>query len=180
LKAGDRIPLELLERPVRGVNLAPGKLRDQLGPDATLMVFLRHFGCVFCREVLSDLRSMVEGSPGFPRLLVLFQGNRTEGRAVLRKYWPELRAIADPTMEFYDGFGIQRGGVMQMFGPGVWAAKSRAAAKGHRNGERSGDIWRMPGALLTREDQILWAHEYRHAGDRPDYQLICDLAESAV
>jgi hypothetical protein len=64
---------------------------------------------------------------------------------------------------------------VKALGPAVWLAKSRAEAKGHRNGERSGDIWRMPGAFLTRDDEILWAHEYRHAADLPDYRAIREV-----
>ncbi|NNL67014.1 MAG: hypothetical protein HKP30_12275, partial [Myxococcales bacterium] len=153
-------------------NLVPGTLRDQLGGGATLLVFLRHFGCLFCRETLADVRAAAEASPDFPRPLFFFEGRRTEGRAFLRRYWPELRAVADPAGEFYDAFGVNRGGMREMFGPGVWSARSRAAAKGHRNGERSGDIWRLPGVFLAEGPAIRWAHEYRHAGDRPDYGRI--------
>jgi hypothetical protein len=39
-----RIPAEILDAAVEGVNLRPGTLRDQLGGDACLLVFLRHFG----------------------------------------------------------------------------------------------------------------------------------------
>ncbi len=39
-----KIPAELLERAVDGVNLEPGTLRAQLGRTPTLLVFLRHFG----------------------------------------------------------------------------------------------------------------------------------------
>ena len=144
-----------------------------------LIVFLRHFGCMFCRETLSDMRSISESDPDFPSPLFFFQGSPTEGRAFLRRYWPQLRAVADPAAEFYEGFGIERGGLIQALGPAVWSAKSRAEAKGHRNGKRSGDIWRMPGAFLTRESEVLWAHEYRHAADHPDYQVICDVAAAA-
>jgi hypothetical protein len=63
-----------------------------------------------------------------------------------------------------------------MLGPAVWSAKSRAQEKGHRNGERVGDIWRMPGMYLVRGNQVLWAHEYRHAADHPDYGSIRELA----
>ena len=66
-----------------------------------------------------------------------------------------------------------------MFGPGVWSAKARAEGKGHANGERSGDIWRMPGVFLAKGDQIFWAHEYRHAGDHPDYDHISRLSGDA-
>ena len=49
MKAGVAIPDALLDQPVNGPNLIPGTLRDQLGEELTLLVFLRHFGCVFCR-----------------------------------------------------------------------------------------------------------------------------------
>ena len=48
------IPETLLTRTVVGVNLSPGRLADQLGSGMTLLVFLRHFGCMFCRETLAD------------------------------------------------------------------------------------------------------------------------------
>ena len=178
MRAGDPIPDRLLDRLVSGPNLVPGTLRDQLGPDVTLLVFLRHFGCLFCRETLADIRALTESNPRFPKSLFFFQGTPTEGKAFLRRYWPELRAVADTSAEFYQGFGIERGGVVEMFRPAVWSARSRAAAKGHQNGERSGDIWRMPGVFLTRGIEVLWAHEYQHAGDHPDYEAICEVAGS--
>jgi hypothetical protein len=39
-----RIPTEILDCPVEGVNLRPGALRDQLGEATSLLIFLRHFG----------------------------------------------------------------------------------------------------------------------------------------
>jgi hypothetical protein len=180
MRAGDDIPQQLLDRPVTGLNLPPGTLRDQLDSGLTLIVFLRHFGCMFCRETLSDMRDVSEGDDRFPKPLFFFQGSPTEGRAFLRRYWPGLRAVADPRAEFYDGFGVGRGGLIKMFRPAVWSAKSRAEAKGHRNGERMGDIWRMPGVFMTRRSTIVWTHEYRHAADHPDYQLICEVAADSM
>lgn len=179
MKAGSEIPKSLLDHPVVGLNLAPGTLRGQLGSDLNLLVFLRHFGCMFCRETLSDMREIAERDPRFPSPLFFFQGSPSEGRAFLRRYWPALRAVADPRAEFYEGFGVERGGLLKMLGPAVWAAKSRAESKGHRNGERSGDIWRMPGVFLARGRQIVWAHEFRHAEDHPNYQQICEISADA-
>jgi hypothetical protein len=175
----ESIPETVLARGVAGVNLSPGTLADQLGPDPTLLVFLRHFGCMFCRETLADMRAAAESDPDFPRPLFFFQGTTTEGRAFLRRYWPTLRAVADPDGVFYEAFGVGRGSLMEMFGPRVWSAKSRAEALGHRNGPRTGDVFRMPGAFLVQGAQILWAHEVRHAGDRPDYDRIRDVAIAA-
>ena len=44
MKVGDALPEIFLERPVVGVGLSPGALRDQLASEQTLLVFLRHHG----------------------------------------------------------------------------------------------------------------------------------------
>ena len=180
MKAGERIPAAVLERTVTGVNLAPGGLREQLGEGMTLLVFLRHFGCIFCRETLADLRACAEKDADFPGVLFVFEGAALEGKAFVRRYWPRARAIADPSATLYDDFGVGRGGLVEMFRPAVWKAQDRARDKGHANGPRSGDIWRMPGAFLVQGDRVLWAHEYRHAADHPDYGHIRDVACDAA
>ena len=176
MKAGEQILPSLLERSVGGVNLSPGTLQDQLGSDLVLLVFLRQFGCIFCRETIADMRRASEASEAFPRTLFFYQGTPTEGRAFLRRYWPSVRAIADPGAQLYEGFDLERGSITEMFGPAVWLAQRSARAKGHRNGERSGDVWRMPGLFLVRDAKVLWAHEYRHAADHPDYDHIAEVS----
>jgi len=159
------IPEAALSRAVSGMNLMPGTLRDQLGDVPTLLVFLRHFGCIFCRQTVSDLRDTAESNDAFPPVLFFFQGRAMEGRLFLRRYWPEARAIADPDLAFYEEFGIGRATWVQAFGPAVLRANRRARQRGFENGERQGDIWRMPGAFLVRGARILWSHRPRHAGD---------------
>jgi len=167
----ERIDPDILDRFVSGVNLMPGSLRDQLGGRPTLLVFLRHFGCAFCRETVDELRR-VAAEPGYPEVLFFHQGSVAEGRAFLRRLWPEARAVADAELAFYEAFGVSRGSLLQMFGPGVMAAGLRAKRKGHGNGPRTGDIYRMPGAFLVEGDRVLWEHAYRHAGDHPDFAEI--------
>jgi hypothetical protein len=171
----DEIPDATLDLRLSGVNLVPGTLRDQLGGGPHLLIFLRHFGCVFCRETLTDLRAAAEARSEFPPVLFFFQGSPTEGRAFLRRYWPAARAVSDPELRVYAAFGVERGKLLRMFGPGVWAAKRRAEAKGLANGERSGDMFMMPGAFLVEGARVLWRHEYRHAGDHPDFARIPEI-----
>jgi hypothetical protein len=166
------IPDEALSAPVTGVGLVPGSLRDQLEEGVSLLVFLRHFGCIFCREVLADLRKVAEADPSYPHVLFFFQGSGTEGRAFLRRYWPEARAISDPDLSFYEHFGVRRAGFFEALGPSVLLAQRRARAKGHKNGPRSGDIWRMPGVFAVEKERVLWSHEPRHAADHPDFERI--------
>jgi hypothetical protein len=56
----------------------------------------------------------------------------------------------------------------------VWAGRRRARRKGNEQGERSGDIWMMPGCFLVDGPKILWSHEYSHAADHPDFASIPD------
>ena len=121
-------------------------------------------------------RSVSESDARFPRPLFFFQGSPTEGRAFLRRYWPGARAIADPELVLYDLCGIERGSLFEALGPKVLAARSRAKAKGLSNGPRSGDIWRMPGMFLSEGERIVWAHDYAHAADHPDYDDVRALA----
>ena len=176
MKQAWKIPEDVLGRPVTGLNLSPGTLRDQLGEGVNLLVFLRHFGCIFCRETLADVRAARAEKPGFPAPLFFFQGRPAEGRALLRSHYPDARAVADPGAEFYEAFGIGRGGLIKLFGPGVWSARSRAAAQGHSQGPRGADVLRMPGVFLARGPEVVWAHDYRHAGDRPDYDAVARMA----
>lgn len=40
----ERIPAEILDRPVAGLNLTAGPLREQIGARPTVLAFLRHLG----------------------------------------------------------------------------------------------------------------------------------------
>jgi hypothetical protein len=165
---------EVLDQPITGVNLMPGRLRDQLEGGRHLLVFLRHFGCIFCRETIADLRQAAEADPEFPSVLFFTQGTSIEGRAFLRRYWPRARAVSDPNLGFYEAFEVRRAGWIEALGPKVFAARSRAVAKGHENGPRSGDVWRMPGIFLVEDARILWRFEPEHAADHPDFATLMD------
>jgi hypothetical protein len=180
LEANDipkELPVEALNASVTGVGLAPGTLGDQLSEEPTLLVFLRHFGCMFCRETVSDLRKAAEENADFPNVLFFSQASATEGRAFMRRYWPSARVIADPQLELYDLFGIPRAGFLEAIGPRVLKARSRARQKGFTNGPNSGDIWRMPGIFAVQRERIVWTHQAEHAADHPDFGRIPELIE---
>ena len=44
MQAGDMVPAATLDVPITGNNLSGATLRQEIGADATLFVFLRHFG----------------------------------------------------------------------------------------------------------------------------------------
>ncbi len=117
---------------------------------------------------------MASSNRSYPSILFFHQGSLADGQAFFGTYWPEARAVADPERRFYSAFGLSRGGIREMFGPGVWAAGLRAMLKGNMGGAPVGDPWAMPGLFLVRENAVLWEHRYRHAGDHPDFSRIVE------
>ena len=169
----DSIPSDILAARVDGLNLREGgSLADQLGDAPTLVVFLRHFGCAFCKETVSDLRKLSAEVPGYPPVLFFFLGTPEEGREFFDRYWPEARAIADRPKQFYTAMGLRRASVNQLMGLQVWTCGFRALTKGHFMGKPVGDPWIMPGAFIVHGGDVIWCHAFTHQGDHPDWASI--------
>lgn len=170
----------LLDGPIAGVNLRGGTLRAELGDEPTLLVFLRHFGCIFCREVISDARRAAEGDAGFPRVVFFYRGSAEEGVAFFAAHWPGAAAVADSDGRLYAGFGLEHGAFNELLGPAVWVCGLRAMLKGHWVGKANGDPLLMPGVLLVQGPRVLYRHEFRHAGDHPDFGRLVRKAGAVV
>lgn len=175
-----RIDAAVMDRPMSGINISGATLRDEIGQTPTLLVFLRHFGCIFCREMVGDLKRIAKQDPDYPPVLFFFQGTNEEGEAFFSKAWPGARAVGDVPKHYYNAFGVGRGGMMQMFGPEVVACGVRAAAKGHLVGWKTGDPWTLPVTVLLHQDRVLWRHEGRHAGDHPDLERVPQRLAAAL
>lgn len=140
-----RLPAELLESPVQGLNLTGATLRDQLNPNGqTLLVFLRHFGCIFCREMVADLRKISRATPDYPPILFFYQGTLEEGEAFMRKLWAQARAIADLPKRFYDAFGLERGTLGRCSGRRYGRAACGLPARGISSADPSATRGRCP------------------------------------
>lgn len=164
----ERIADAVLDAPVAGQNLRGPTLRAQLDPGGSVLAFLRHFGCIFCREMVADLRREALRDATLAPIVLVHQGDVEQGRAFFARLWSDAPAIADPGRRLYDGFGLERGGAAEMFAPRVWACGVRALAKGHLVGRPVGDPWTMPGLFLVDDaGTIRWRHRFRHAGDHP-------------
>ena len=137
----------------------------------TLVVFLRHSGCTFCREALADLqerRSAIEDEGR--RIGLVHMTTDSDAAAFFGKYgMDDVPRFADPDRELYDAFGLRRGNLLQLFGPTVWVRGLMATLRGHSVGKLAGDGFQMPGVFLLHDGAIREAYRHRTAGDRPDY-----------
>ncbi len=171
---------EIWITPIKGIRLAGGTLREEAAGRAVLIIFLRHFGCLFCREMVKDLRALSASNPTFPRVLFFFQGSIEQGNTFFDRYWPEVSAVQDSSLEFYRAFDLRRGTLIELLGPQTWASGIRALFKGNFAGQSVGDPFVMPGIFLVKDENIFWSHAFKHAGDHPDFRAIAKMSEGAA
>ena len=143
------------------------------------IVFLRHFGCTFCREALADLhaaRARIEAAG--TRLVLVHMSDDDKAQEFLAgNELHDVTCISDPERVLYRAFTLGRGSLRQLFG---WSVLKRAwsagVVDGHGVGWLEGDGFQMPGAFVVSRGRIL--HEFVHAtaADRPDYATMAEVA----
>lgn len=140
-----------------------------------LVVFLRHSGCTFCREALSDLekvRSQIEGAG--TRLALVHMTTDEDFRPFVEKYHlVDLPRFSDPQRQLYQEFELAPGGIFQVLGLKVWWRGFLAAIHaGHGFGGIRESMFQMPGTFLIEDGKILRSYRHKSAADRPDYAEI--------
>ena len=149
-----------------------------------LLIFLRHFGCSFCREAIADIakrRKRLEAR-GVRIIFVHMAPEKATAEQFFKKYrlYP-IDHISDPEKRFYQAFGLGRGTPAQLFGLMNWIRGFQAGVlEGHGfayHGEDIGDGFQMPGVFVLQKGAIKHAFVHRHAWDRPDYEEIVSCCE---
>jgi peroxiredoxin len=151
------------------------RLMDLSSVSPVLLVFLRHAGCTFCRETLSDIakrRSEIESS-GI-RIVIVHMGEPQSMDLLLGRYeLVGLDRIIDPSQDLYRAFGLKRGTLRQLFGLAVFnRAFIGGALARHGIGRIQGDSAQMPGLFLIHQGSIVRRFRHRSVADRPDYAAL--------
>ena len=138
----------------------------------TLVVFLRHAGCTFCREALAEvakLRSRIEEMG--TGIAFVHMSSEPGAQEFFAKYGlGDVPRFSDPECRLYRSFELPRGGWRQLFSLRVWLRGIGAGLfRGHGVGSVEGDSFRMPGVFLLRDGRIVREFRHESAADRPDY-----------
>jgi len=145
-----------------------------------LLVLLRHEGCTFCRNAMSDiarLRRQIEAAG--TRIVLGHMGTAEDFAAFAGRYGlADIAAVADPRCTLYKGLGLQRGRLLQLMGPRVLWAWFKSTLAGHLPGRIKGDPLQLPGAFLLHHGQVIKGHTYRDASDRPDYLMLATPSQA--
>lgn len=156
-------------------NLSSGEtLAEASANQAVTLVFLRHFGCTFTRQILKSLQELktVAENNGSRLVLVHMLQHGDEQDYLATAASSSIPRIADPNCELYRAFGLGKGGFFELFGPRVWLRGALALFKGCGVGHLAGDGLQMPGAFLFRDGKILSSQPAKSASDLPDLPIL--------
>lgn len=159
-------------------------LNEMAENQPVMLVFLRYFGCSFCREAISDIsrrRDFFE-KKGFRVVFVHMAPDGATAEKFFKKYrlFP-VDHISDPEKRYYQAFGLGRGTPQQLFGLMNWIRGFQATVlEGHGaepdfENHDLGDGFQMPGVFVLFKGEILRSYIHRYAHDRPDYEKICQI-----
>jgi len=161
--------------------LSSGKSLDEASRDQTLaLVFLRHFGCTFTRQILRSLEEMQKEARQRGATLVLVHMLQSGQETQYLGDHSDVPRIADPRCELYRAFGLGKGGFLELFGPRVWWRGAIALFRGCGVGHLAGDGLQMPGAFLFRDGHVLSTQRAHSAAELPDLPALFDGLRGAV
>lgn len=147
-----------------------------------MLVFLRHFGCTFCREALRELGKIREHIESYQqtRLVLVHMSPADYAEKMMAKFeLGGVEHISDPSCELYEEFGLKKGTFKQLFAPKMWIRGFQVGVlEGLWVGRERGDGFQMPGYFLLSRGEIV--HEYipSDAADHPDFMKLaqCELS----
>ena len=148
-----------------------GRTLAEIASGPLFLVFLRHFGCTFCREAVDDIakrRQEIEakGSP----LAFVHLGTEEKAQWFFKPYGLlDVPRFSDPEGRLYQAFGLLRWEWRQYLNAESILRLLSAWSRGHFTGLPAGDIERMPGAFLMDRGEIRKAFRHKLVSDRPDY-----------
>lgn len=139
-----------------------------------LLIFLRHFGCSFCRQTLDDV-SKLRGEIEAKRIRPVFVHLGTPERA--KPYFDyyhlsDVERVSDPQASLYTHpvFDLARKNVFTQFlVPAVWRAWLQGVIRKHGIGMIKEDADQMPGIFFLRQRAIVRTFRYKTIADEPDY-----------
>jgi peroxiredoxin len=144
-----------------------------------MLVFLRHFGCIFCKESLYDIskRHAIIKDAGI-QLVFVHMADRLEASSFFANYnIKDPIQVSDPLCKLYGLFGLVKGSFGQLFGlktfiRGVEIVSTKQIMPGLL---RIGDGFQMPGIFLIKNGNIVSSFIHNSVADKPNYEQFVEM-----
>ncbi len=152
-------------------------LLNLLDEQPMLLIFLRHFGCAFCRETIHDVsRAKPELDKRAVRPVFVHMGSPERARPFFKRFGlDQVERVSDPEMLLYSApeFHLLKSNVLpHFFGARAYFELAKRALWRYGAGSPGKeDPTQLPGAFFLKDRAIYRAFRHRYLGDRPDYSM---------
>lgn len=149
-----------------------------------LLVFLRHFGCIFCKEALFDIakkRKHIEVTG--KKIILVHMATHEVAADYLKNFGiKDIVHVSDPTCQFYKNFGLVKGSTSQLMGLKNWVRGFEVSVgKGIEVSIRQiGDAFQMPGVFVLSRGKIINSYIHKTAADRPNYEKLLECCQLEI
>ncbi|WP_433963912.1 hypothetical protein [Tunturiibacter gelidiferens] len=139
-----------------------------------LLIFLRHFGCSFCRQAISDVAE-IRGELARRGVRPVFVHLGTPERAKpFFDYYGigDVERVSDPEAKIYQDPVFQLSRInpwLTLLQPSVWAGWLKGAIFEHGIGAIKEDGHQKQGLFFLKGPKIVRQFRYRTIADEPDY-----------
>jgi len=139
-----------------------------------LLVFLRHFGCSFCRQAISDVAELgPELDKRGVRPVFVHLGTPERAKPFFDYYGiGDVERVSDPEATVYrlPVFALPRmNPVLMLFQPSVWRGWFKGALFKHGIGAIKEDGHQMQGIFFLKGPKIVRQFRYKTIADEPNY-----------
>ncbi|SRR6266568_5672047 len=149
-------------------------LLEVVDQSPVLLIFLRHFGCAFCRQALdqvSQIREQITArgvSPVFVHL-----GSPERAKPYFDYYQlSDVERVSNPDASLYQhsAFHLSRSNpYLHLVNPAVWKGWLKGALRKYGIGMIQEDAHQMPGVFFLKDRRIARGFRYETIADEPDY-----------
>jgi hypothetical protein len=139
-----------------------------------LLIFLRHFGCAFCRQALDQvahIRAQIAARGAQPVFVHL--GSPERAKPYFDYYQlSNVERVSNPDASLYQHpvFALSRmNPYLNLFSLKVWKGWLSGALRKYGIGRIQEDGHQMPGVFFLKERKIVRGFRYQTIADEPDY-----------
>jgi peroxiredoxin len=171
----DTIPVDGVAQALASIHTESGaNLLALVEASPVLLVFLRHFGCSFCRQAISDVADLRgELDKRGVRPVFVHLGTPERAKPFFDYYGiGDVERVSDPEAVVYQlpVFALPRmHPALTLFQPAVWVGWLKGAIFKHGIGPIKEDGHQMQGIFFLKGPKIVRQFRYKTIADEPDY-----------
>ena len=146
------------------------ELRERWRRGPLVVMFMRHFGCAFCREHLIRMgRAAEEFDAAGAEVIAIFQYSAEATRDFCASRKVPFECLGDPLREAYGEVALGRAKRKQVMSLKIARRHLTAFRQGGGfGGPKGADMMQLPGTfVIDREGRVVFAHYAESSGDNP-------------